>query len=92
LITEASSVSFSPNAPQQKGRNCIPNNDEVILIDPPIPTRQKIHHPFRHNPLYPKHLKNNHPKLSCDITMKKKMIQGFPNLFTYITPVYHAMM
>jgi len=70
----------------KKRRNCIPNNNDVISADPHIPTRQKIHHPSKHNPLYPKHLKNHNPQLSSSITMKKKMIWGF---FTHTIEIYH---
>lgn len=61
----------------------------IILTDPSFPTLQKIHHPSKHNSLYLKHLKYHNLQISYYITMKKKMIQGFPILFTHSTPFYH---
>jgi len=57
-------ISLIKKKKKEKGRNIIPNNIDIISADPSIPTRQKIHHPSRHNPLYPKHLKYHDPQLS----------------------------
>jgi hypothetical protein len=61
----------------------------IILADLSFPSRQKIHHPSRHYPLYPKQLKNHNPQLSCGLTIKKNMIQGFLTSFTRRIPIYH---
>jgi hypothetical protein len=52
-------------------------------------TSKKVNNPSGHNPRHLETTEESIPQSINHVTVKEKMIHGFPSLLTHITSVYH---
>jgi hypothetical protein len=89
FIFEATSIPLLPNSPKKAQRGHSPHLLDHVVTTLTIPARKEIPHPAIHDPLHTKEMEETTPKSTSNLTMKKKMINGFIALLAHTTPIHH---
>jgi hypothetical protein len=83
------SIPLLPNSPKKAQRGHSPHLLHHVITTLTIPARKEIPHPAIHDPHHTKEMKETTPKGTSNLTMKKKMIDGFIALLAHTTPIHH---
>ena len=80
-------IPLLPNAPHQTMGHSHPNSSIPMPPKLSLPTSQKLHHCFQHNPVSAKQSKHHRPQIKSNRVMDKQVVYWFPISFTHTTTI-----